>query len=67
MDLVIVDVFARMLSESRCTSDDVLETPELRQAFLSNVRHALGPVPERDLLHRLTYLRKKKMLPRLRG
>ncbi len=62
----LVAVFSRMVKDHGCSVDDVLETPELREAFLADVRCDLGPLPERELLHRLVYLRKRSKLPRSR-
>jgi hypothetical protein len=65
-DDVLVTVFRRLVDAHGCSVDDILETPELRQAFLADTRLALGPLPERELLHRLVYLRKRGTLPRTR-
>ena len=62
-DSVLVEVYHSMLQGFQCSVDDVLETPELRENFLTSCRNILGEVPERDLLHRLVYLRKRSRLP----
>jgi len=64
MDAVVIDVFSRMVHVRRCSADDVLETPELRAEYLNEARRLLGNLPERELLHKLTNLRKRKKLPR---
>jgi hypothetical protein len=46
--------------------DEILETPELRAEYLDGARRLLGNLPERELLHKLTNLRKRKKLPRSR-
>ena len=45
---------------------DIIETPELREQYLTETRQSLGNLPERELLHGLVYLRKRSRLPRLR-
>ena len=66
MDAIIVEVFTRMATVRHCSTEDILEQPELRQEFLADTRCSLGCLPERDLLHRLSVLRKQRKLPRLR-
>lgn len=66
MDDTMIEVFRRMSQRQGCSADDILETPELRQQFLASTRIVLGDLPERDLLHRLVYLRKRGKLPRSR-
>lgn len=65
-DDTIRDVFQRMTTASGCSVDDILETPSLREEFLTKVRSVMGEYAERDLLHRLVYLRKRSKLPRSR-
>lgn len=65
-DKAIVDVFRRMAFTHGCSTDDILETPELREQYLAEMRHIVGSLPERELLHRLVYLRKRSKLPRSR-
>jgi hypothetical protein len=38
----------------------------LREEYLDEARRSLGHLPERELLHRLVYLRKRSKLPRSR-
>lgn len=64
MDQVIQTVYARMLTLHRCSVDDILESPELRNEYLTSVRDSLGDLPEQQLLHRLTTLRKRSKLAR---
>jgi hypothetical protein len=66
IDDTIVTVFRGMSLKHGCSADDVLETPELREEFLTGTRALAGEVAERDLLHRLVYLRKRSKLPRSR-
>jgi hypothetical protein len=66
MDTVIINVFSQMAKVCRCSSEDVLESPELREQYLAETRRSLGDLPERDLLHRLSVLRKQRKLPRSR-
>jgi hypothetical protein len=64
MDAVITAVYASLLRHHDCSVDDILETPNLCAAFLSEARSVFVDVSERDLLHRLTILRKRSKLPR---
>ena len=64
MDQVILAVYQQMLCVYRCSVDDILESPELRNEYLTAVRTSLGNLPEQQLLHRLTILRKQCKLPR---
>jgi hypothetical protein len=65
-DEAIIGVFRRMALDHGCSADDILETPELREQYLAEMRSIAGSLPERDLLHRLVYLRKRSKLPRSR-
>jgi hypothetical protein len=66
MDAVVIDVFSRLVHAHQCSVDSILETPELRTEYLAETRRLLGDLPERELLHKLTNLRKRKKLPRSR-
>lgn len=66
MDSTIINVFTCLARSHGCSADDVLETPELRGEFLAGVRQLLGNLPEQQLLHRLTTLRKARRLPKSR-
>ncbi|HXG11745.1 MAG TPA: hypothetical protein VNK04_18465 [Gemmataceae bacterium] len=64
MDDYIKNVYLGIRARHGVSVDDVLETPELRQEFLAAVWQQFPDVPERDILHRLVYLRKKaRLLP----
>ena len=66
MDSVIISVFTRLALSHGCSADDILETPELREAFLAGTRRELGDLPEQELLHRLTNIRRARRLPKSR-
>lgn len=66
MDQVLIEVYNTLLLQFSCSVDDILETPEYREKFLFGTRQRLGEFPERELLHRLVYLRKRSRLPRSR-
>ena len=66
MDRVIIEVYVNLVQTLGCTVDDILESPEFREAFLSQTRQRLGYLPERTLLHRLTNLRRSRKLPKTR-
>lgn len=66
-DQTIIAIFRHMVQTHGCSADDILETPELRVEFLAGTRRLLGNLPERALLHRLVYLRKRSKLPRSRS
>ena len=67
MDTVLIDVFMHMVARFSCSAEDILHDPELRSAFLTKCRQALGGErPERELLSRLSNLRKQSKLPRSR-
>jgi hypothetical protein len=65
-DEALISVFNRLARSRGCSVDDILETPELREEYLSESRHVVGDLPEQQLLHRLVYLRKRSKLPRSR-
>jgi hypothetical protein len=57
-------IYLKMRDKYAASVDDVLESPELRQEFLESAWNQFPTTSERDLLHRLVYLRKKaKLLP----
>jgi hypothetical protein len=66
MDPVIIDVYRELVIQYHCSGDDILENPELRLEFLTKCRSTLGHLPEQQLLHRLTYLRKSRRLSKSR-
>lgn len=65
-DEVLIITYRSLVNRFRVSADDILEDPKLRGLFLAEVRQALGDLPERNILHRLTYLRKNRRLPRSR-
>ncbi len=67
MDEFIIGVYRTMAAAHRCSAEDILEDPDLRVPFLTRIREGVGrDVPERQALHRLSYLRKQRRLPRRR-
>jgi hypothetical protein len=67
VDNILIAVYWQLVLRTRASAEDILEDPELRNTFLSEVRSSLGEhLPERQLLHRLSYLRKQRRLPRSR-
>lgn len=66
MDEAISTVFRNLALLHECSADQVVTSPELREAFLVEARRSLGDLPEQTLLQRLLYLRKHSRLPRLR-
>jgi hypothetical protein len=64
MDPIIQSVYRQMLQTHHCSVDVILESPELRNEYLTAVRASLGNLSEQVLLHRLTVLRKQSKLPR---
>jgi hypothetical protein len=56
-----------MVTRFGCSAEDILHDPELRNTFLTECRQALGGGrAERELLSRLSNLRKRSKLPRSR-
>lgn len=67
VDDTLISVYRQLVLLKRASAEDILEDPELRNSFLSEVRSSLGEhLPERQLLHRLSNLRKQRRLPRSR-
>jgi len=67
MDDVIVAVYRGLVLDAQCSAEDILEDPALRNRFLAETGQVIGrDLPERQLLHRLSYLRKQRRLPRSR-
>ena len=66
MESIVLEVYRRLVLSHGCSVDSILETPELREEFLANMRQLLGEVPEQKLLHALTSMRKRSKLPRSR-
>ena len=61
-----METISRMVLSHGCSADSILETPELREEYLANMRQAVGDLPEQKLLHVLTSMRKRSKLPRSR-
>ncbi len=66
MNDAILAVFESLVLRFKISADDILEYPEMRSLFLAETRHTIGDLPERDLLHGLSCLRKKGLLPKSR-
>lgn len=66
MDDAIITVYEKLAHGCRATADKILEDPDLRTPFLADVRQTMGHLPEREILHRLTHLRKAGKLTRSR-
>ena len=67
MDDALISVYRSMVIRFHCSTEDIMEDPDLRTRFLTEARQSLGTdLPERQLLHRFQYLRKKRRLPRSR-
>jgi hypothetical protein len=61
-DEILIDAYQRLVAERQCSADQILWDPDVRHRFLE----LTGNMNERDALHRLLYLRKRKRLPRSR-
>jgi|GEM_PF-2270178 len=66
MDEIITSAYQRIARDHDCSADNILETPELREAFLRQCREARPGASEHELLHHLMHLRKQGRLPRSR-
>jgi len=67
MDPVLIAVYRDMVARFGCSAEDILHDPALRANFLAKCRQSLGgDRPERELLSRLSNLRKQSELPRSR-
>jgi len=67
MDPVLIAVYRSMVTRFGCSAEDILHDPQLRTIFLSESRRSLGGDRlERELLCRLSNLRKRSRLPRSR-
>jgi hypothetical protein len=67
IDLLIIETFRVLQVERRCSTEDITEDPHLRNEFLERFRFATRQPSERDVLHRLSLLRKRGHLPTLRS
>lgn len=63
---ILIAAYRNLVIRFSNSAEDILEDPELRGLFLAEVRRTIGDLPERQILHRLSYLRKKSRLPRSR-
>ena len=60
----LIEVYSDIVRRRRCSTDDILVRPSLRNEFLANLRSLLGEdVGEEDSLRVLIRLRKRKQLP----
>ncbi len=62
----LVAAYEQLLAEHQCSADEIVCDPALRRRFLTLSEAAVGEEEEREALHRLLYLRKRKRLPRVR-
>lgn len=65
-DEALIAAYRSLVIRFGASAEDIVEDPELRGLFLAEVRQAVGNLPERNILHRLSYLRKNSRLPRSR-
>jgi hypothetical protein len=65
-DEILIAAYRNLVIRFGSSAEDILEDPELRGLFLAAVRQTISDLPERQILHRLSYLRKKSRLPRSR-
>ncbi len=66
MNDAIIAAYEKIVVQHKASTEDILECPALRSMFLSETRGTVGDLPERELLHRLSSLRKKGVLPKSR-
>jgi hypothetical protein len=67
MDNILISAYQELQLDSLpASADEIVCDPHLRQRFLDLARKDLNNVPEREVLHRLINLRKRKKLPRLK-
>jgi hypothetical protein len=59
--------YSSLLSRYCCSTDDILADPTLRTLFLARLAERVGQIEERAMLHRLLYLRKRRLLPTAKG
>lgn len=65
-DDVLIAAYRNLVIRFSASAEGILEDPDLRRLFLAEVRQAVGDLPEYQILHQLSYLRKKSRLPRSR-
>jgi len=60
----LIEDYRDMVRRQRCSTDDIVVRPSLRNEFLANLRTLLGEdLDEEDSLRSLVRLRKRKQLP----
>lgn len=66
LDTVLTEAYLTLNASRRCSTEDITCDPDYREHFLSLVRSHTGEIKEAEILRRLSYLRKRSRLPRLR-
>jgi hypothetical protein len=61
-DSALVLVYHHFRDQNNCFVDTIVADPVLRASFLEQARNRVGDIPEKDLLLRLRYLRKRGRL-----
>ena len=65
MDSALFLAYEQLQHQAACSADQIVCDPALRLRFLELTRDSGELGPEREVLHRLLNLRKRKRLPRL--
>jgi hypothetical protein len=65
MDSELILAIENLQKELACSADEIVCDPELRTRFLEMSRNKGVFAPEKEVLHRLLNLRKRKRLPRI--
>jgi hypothetical protein len=63
-DQIIADTYSDLNSLHRCSVDDILVDPMLREQYIERLRERVGDQSERQSLKHLLNLRKRGRLPR---
>jgi hypothetical protein len=63
MQETLIKCYSEMRQSHRCSVDEILVTPELRESFLQIVNDVHPEAGERTILQTLTNLRKRRLLP----
>lgn len=66
LDDLLIQAYTKLNSSRSVSSEDITCDPGYRHPFLELVHSQLPEVPEAMALRRLSYLRKRSRLPRLR-
>jgi hypothetical protein len=66
LDSLLIRVYTTLNGEADCTTEDITCDPLLRHRFLDMLRVICPEITEVIALRRLTYLRKRSRLPRVR-